>query len=320
MPMNKIYFVIVTYNAVDYIQRTLDSIVKFESDAGIIIVDNGSKDETLKLLSKYPHVHIVPQGNNLGFGKGNNIGISLALSKGADYVYLLNQDAFLLESVTEKLIEILKKHPEIGVISPFQYSPDGVHLETNFEKFMYQQSVLRMYIPELAKRTLSEYYPVDFVQAASWFIPASVLRKVGGFDPIFFHYGEDNHLLSRLKFHGYKVAVVPGLMVAHETNPLKLVQSKYDSYNINRLRALKLNKYTDINKETSLHIYLKDQFNELYRLIISILILQWSSVPGRLKHIAQMSFIWSDIQVSRSTVRNVSGCYLAYSSAVVEVN
>lgn len=310
MTMNKIYFVIVTYNAVDYIQRTLDSIVKLESDAGIIIVDNGSKDETLKLLSKYPHVHIVPQGNNLGFGKGNNIGISLALSKDADYVYLLNQDAFLLESVTEKLIEILKKHPEIGVISPFQYSPDGVHLETNFEKFMYQQSVLRMYIPELAKRKLSEYYPVDFVQAASWFIPASVLRKVGGFDPIFFHYGEDNHLLSRLKFHGYKVAVVPNLRVAHETNPVKMAPGKFDAYHLNRLRALKLNKYADINREAEFRTYLKDIAKELLFTVWGIMMLRWSITPGRFRYIAHLSVLWPGIIASRNTTQNIPGCYL----------
>jgi GT2 family glycosyltransferase len=308
--MNKIYFVIVTHNAVSYIKRTLDSIIKFEPNAGIIIVDNGSGDETLILLSAYPKVAILPQHKNLGFGKGNNVGISLALSKGAEYVYLLNQDAFLLEPVTEKLITILKNHPDIGVISPFQYSPDGVHMETNFEKFMYQQSVLRLYIPELARNQYSEYYSVDFVQAASWFMPASALRKVGGFDPIFFHYGEDNHLLSRLKFHGYQTAVVPELKVVHETNSAKMAPGKFDTYHLNRLRALKLNKYLDINREEEFPVFLKDLAKELLFTIGGILLLRWSITPWRIKHILQMAVIWRDVLTSRKITQKTPGCYL----------
>jgi GT2 family glycosyltransferase len=308
--MNKIYFIIVTYNASKYIKRTLDSISKFEPTSEIIIVDNGSKDETLVLLSAYPKVEILPQYKNLGFGKANNLGISLALRRGADYVYLLNHDAFLLEPVTEKLITILKNQPDIGIISPFQYGPNGVQLETNFEKFMYQQSVFRLYIPELAMKQFSEYYSVDFVQAASWFMPASALKKVGGFDPIFFHYGEDNHLLNRFKFHGYKTAVAPELKVSHETNPLKMAPCKFDTYHLNRLRALKLNKYVDINREEEFSVFLKDLAKELFFTIGGILMLRWYITPGRIKHILQMAVIWPDVLISRKTTQKTHGCYL----------
>lgn len=50
---------------------------------------------------------------------------------------------------------------------------------------------------------------IDFVNAALWLIPCRVLRRVGGFSSLFYHYGEDVDFVHRLHYHGYKVGYCP---------------------------------------------------------------------------------------------------------------
>jgi GT2 family glycosyltransferase len=307
----KVYFVIVTYNSSRYICKAVDSIHRCEPKAEIVVVDNASQDDTLVQLTRYPDISVLPQAQNLGFGKANNKGISFALQNGADFIYLLNHDAFLVEPITHTLINLLNAHPEIGVISPFQFHPDNIHLESNFARFMFQQGILNRYFGELRTEALSEYYLVDFVQAASWFIPAAVFRKLGGFDPIFFHYGEDNNFLQRLKYHHFKVAVVPQLSITHETNPIKSGYKKnYNSYHLNRLRSLKLSKYTDINLPSVHCEYLRDINREVIGILKNFLTLRWSYIPGRLKHLLFLGSVWPSIVTSREVAKMGQGCYL----------
>lgn len=307
----EVYFVIVTFNSSRYIGKVLDSINLYEPDAKIVIVDNASHDDTLREIKRYSDVSVLHQAQNLGFGKANNKGISFALRNGAEFIYLLNHDASLVEPITHTLINLLKKNPEIGIISPFQFQPDNIYLESSFSKFMFQQGILNRYFGELRTNSLSEYYIVDFVQAASWFIPATVFQKIGGFDPIFFHYGEDNNFLQRLKYHHLKAAVVPHLAIAHETNPVKSRYKKnYNSYHLNRLRSSKLSKYADINILSVRRLYLVDIRNEILSILKNLLTFRWHFMLGQLKHLVFMVTALSQIKTARSIARKGKGCYL----------
>src|SRR5690606_28048723 len=92
--MNIIYTVIVTYNGMKWIGDCLESLCQSSILSNVIIVDNNSEDNTVGYLKeKFPEAVILPQNQNLGFGKANNLGISYALENGADFVFLFNQDA-----------------------------------------------------------------------------------------------------------------------------------------------------------------------------------------------------------------------------------
>ncbi|MBZ9787851.1 glycosyltransferase [Psychroflexus sp. CAK57W] len=102
------YVIIVTYNAMSWIDRCLQS----TGDYPVVVVDNASTDQTVvHIQSNYPKATLLPQNKNLGFGQGNNVGISYALNQGAEHVFLLNQDAYLVVDVLEQFIisEDLKK-------------------------------------------------------------------------------------------------------------------------------------------------------------------------------------------------------------------
>ena len=179
------------------------------------MVDNNSSDNTLDFISeKYPNVHIIQQNKNLGFGQANNIGISYALNLGANYIFLLNQDAYLVNNCLEKLINALQKNMRFGILSPIHLNGDGTHLDHNFSNYVARNH--DFYSDHVLNKSLNSIYEVPFVNAAGWLISRKCLETVGGFDPMFFHYGEDDNYCHRVKYHGFKIGVVPNLYIKHD--------------------------------------------------------------------------------------------------------
>jgi GT2 family glycosyltransferase len=84
--MPKIYFIIVTYNAMKWAEKCFTSLRQSSVPVHCIVVDNGSTDGTQKYItSNFPEVELIQSEKNLGFGKANNIGIEKAYQKGADF-------------------------------------------------------------------------------------------------------------------------------------------------------------------------------------------------------------------------------------------
>ena len=102
---NCFFIIIVTYNAMPWLSKCLESTKPY----AIVVVDNNATDGTVSYIKEnYPLITILPQKENLGFGQANNIGMSYALKQGADYVFLLNQDAYL-ENDLFKLVSIINE-------------------------------------------------------------------------------------------------------------------------------------------------------------------------------------------------------------------
>ncbi len=203
--------IIVTYNGLKWIDRCLQSC----GDYPVIVVDNNSSDNTLDFISeKYPNVHIIQQNKNLGFGQANNIGISYALNLGANYIFLLNQDAYLVNNCLEKLINALQKNKQFGILSPIHLNGDGTHLDHNFSNYVAKNR--DFYSDHVLNKPLKNIYEIPFVNAAGWLISRKCLETVGGFDPIFFHYGEDDNYCHRVRYHKFRIGVIPKSYIEHD--------------------------------------------------------------------------------------------------------
>ena len=88
----KVFVIIVSYNGMKWIDKCLNSVL---NQGEVVVVDNNSCDGTVDYIRmNFSLVKILSQTTNYGFGTANNIGISYAMKKGADAVFLLNQDAF----------------------------------------------------------------------------------------------------------------------------------------------------------------------------------------------------------------------------------
>ena len=263
--------IIVTYNAKPWIERCLKSC----GDYPAVVVDNASADDTLSFIkNNFPEVTLLEQTKNLGFGQANNIGISYALSKGADYVFLLNQDAYLQPDTINKLIKTHKENKDYGVISPIHLNGKGSKLDKNFEYYLKQKNDLMSDL--LCAKLLKPIYNVPFVNAAAWLLPRKTLETVGGFDPLFFHYGEDDNYCQRVLYHDFKIGVALDTFIYHdrENRSIKVVTTtaeklalrerflKKELGNINESTNLDMNKIKQSNFILMFKLLLKLKFKK----------------------------------------------------------
>lgn len=226
----KLLVVIVTYNAMQWAERCFDNLRKSTIVPDVYVVDNGSTDGTQAYIQQnYPEVLFQQSKENLGFGRANNLGLQYALDNEYDYVYLLNQDAWVMPETFEKLIEISERNPCYGVLSPMQIQANGEHLDNYFAKNVigYAQHTEPLLIDDLFFGRKNEIYEVTYVMAAHWMISRRCLETVGGFSPTFPHYGEDDNYMGRVIYHNMKVGIVPHLSVVHDREGRKESKEKY---------------------------------------------------------------------------------------------
>jgi GT2 family glycosyltransferase len=237
-----IYVIIVTHNAMTWINKCLTSIFKSSIPVKVIIVDNASTDNTINEIKKnFSSFLLITLNKNSGFGKANNIGLEKAHSAGADFVFLLNQDTWIEPETIKSLVEIAQKNSEYGVISPIHLNGMGNGLDYGFSIYISALDCPNL-ISDVFTHNERELYEVSFVNAAAWLLPKKTLSKVGGFSPIFFHYGEDNDYLNRLKYHKLKIGITPNAKIYHD-RAKRISQVK----NFESILCTKLILSTDIN-------------------------------------------------------------------------
>lgn len=219
----KIAVVIVTFNGAIWIKKNLNSLLNSNYPIDIIIVDNASTDETINIVKQFKAIELIQNKSNLGFGKANNIGIDWAIKKGADAIFLLNQDTWIYENTISNLAEALFENPNLGIVSPIHYSADEITLDENFNTYFNRFKIVE---------DSESLRIVSFINAAAWLVSKECFSKTGYFDPIFNHYGEDRNYCDRVKYHGFNIAVVKNAAICHDrivrlnSNKIAL-QSKY---------------------------------------------------------------------------------------------
>ena len=206
--MAKILSIIVSYNFAPWIHKCLPSLLESSYPTDILVVDNNSGDNTTQIIKEtYPTVRLIESSENLGFGKANNIGLDIVLKEEYDYAFLVNQDAWLDRDCIANLMKV--NADNIGIISPIHYDGTETTLDHGFAVYTKQA------------RTEDSYRICSFVNAAFWFIPNPVIRKVGGFAPIFFHYGEDKDYANRINYYGLNIVLAEEAKAYHDRQQRK---------------------------------------------------------------------------------------------------
>ena len=213
-----VFAIVVAYNGMRWYDRCIGSLIQSEVQVQTIVVDNASKDGSAEYLAThFPSIHLIESKENLGFGKANNLAMRYALDHECDYVFLLNQDAWIEPNTIGRLIDIHHRHPEYGLLGPVQLNANKTKVIDDVIQFLINpDNVNKKLFSDILLGTIEEVYPVAEINAAAWLLPRKTLETVGGFDPIFLHYGEDWNYLSRVLYHGMKVGLTPQLQVVHD--------------------------------------------------------------------------------------------------------
>lgn len=256
-----IFIIIVTYKGRQWYDRCFTSLRQSTMPVQTIVVDNTPGEEDANYIREhFPEVMVLKPEQNLGFGKGNNLAMKYAREQNADYVFLLNQDTWLIDKdMFAKLVSISEKYPEYGILSPLHVKADektlGMMLEhqTNYTS--------SMMLNDLLKGEIADVYATNFVNAAAWLLPRKTLEVVGGFDPIYQHYEEDDDYLNRVRYHGLKIGVCPLTRLVHDhqamKNPFDEKKARY------RHEQLLLVDMMNINKENSIGLQIRYYFRKL---------------------------------------------------------
>ena len=209
---SKVAVVIVTHNAGVYIEKCLSSLEQSLHPVHTIVVDNTSSDNTCTISQQFPNVTLIPLGCNVGFGRANNVGIGKALREAVNYVFLLNQDALIFPETIKELVHFARIHHEFGILSPMHLQGNECALDRKFAMYFSSNPTV---LSDTFFGRLEPIYDVTYVNAAAWLVSRNCLEKVGGFDPLFFMYVEDEDYCARVLYHGFRIGIVPSVRAIH---------------------------------------------------------------------------------------------------------
>lgn len=247
--MTDISIIIVNWNVRDLLDACLASIMRADlPDAEIIVVDCASADDSLTMLrEKYPSVKVIALDENVGFTRGNNIGIQQAKGR---YLFLLNPDTEIISNAIFQLFDYMEKHPEVGIIGPHTLNTDGSHQSTR-RRFptpltaIFESTWLQPYAP---KSIIDSYYAtdipntaiaaVDWVQGSAMMVRREVYEQTGGFDEGFFMYSEELDWCKRARDTGWKVVYHGEAKITHHggKSSEQASASKHIYYHTSKLR------------------------------------------------------------------------------------
>ncbi|MGZ4292178.1 MAG: glycosyltransferase family 2 protein, partial [Gaiellaceae bacterium] len=221
MEQPDVTIVVVTYNALPWLEQCLDSV----RGRDIVVVDHGSTDGTLAFVREHhPGVRIVEQENK-GMGGGNNAGMRVATGR---YFFLLNSDAWVLDDGLARLLAYADAHPEAAIVGPRLRNTDGsLQRSVRGEPTLWRLATEYLFIRKLAPRSrlLNPLYVGGFdheseIEADWLYGPALLVRRdaadaVGLFDESFFMFSEEVDWLTRFRRAGWKILFFPGAEVVH---------------------------------------------------------------------------------------------------------
>ena|SRR5271157_1333892 len=212
-----ISLIILNWNGKECIDECLESVIKTEyKNIEIIVVDNGSTDDSLQRITKHPKVTLITLKENIGYAAGNNAGFRQA--KG-DFIATINNDVIVEPHWLKQPLEFLKKDPLIGIIACRQMKYD--FRDTIDCLYAYPVHSLLFYPMGNGKKFSQKklYSQPGFVIAAGG--AAAIYRKelldsLSGFDESYYSYHEESDLCMRAFLNGWKCVYAPEAIVYHK--------------------------------------------------------------------------------------------------------
>lgn len=226
----EVSIVVINYNTFDLTCRCLDSIYQHTTSLAfeIILVDNASTErDPSEFVERFPEILLIKSRENVGFAKGNNLGIEVA--KGT-YILLLNSDALLINNVALILMSFLAGHKHVAAATALLVYPDG-RVQHNCQRFpsvvykMFELLRLQKFMPKrLGGRILmGPFFDYKSVAFPDWIWGTCFMFRKGILDELpsgrladeFFMYGEDIEWCLQFKAAGYSVGFEPSARVIH---------------------------------------------------------------------------------------------------------
>jgi GT2 family glycosyltransferase len=217
--------IIVSFNARTDLERCLESLQPSPPRVSheIIVVDNASSDGSAGAARQWPDVKVIETGANLGFARATNIGVRA--STGTN-VLLLNSDTVMPAQALDRLLEELRRRPDVAVAGPRLVDADG-RAELSFGPMIGPLNDLRQrrlvrgqaqrnasasrLVEEMTRR---EQFP-DWVSGAFLLVRRADAEAVGLLDERYFMYAEDVDFCAAIRSRGRRILFTPEVTITH---------------------------------------------------------------------------------------------------------
>lgn len=229
--------IIINYRSPQMVIECVESVLKKTEGITyeIIIIDNGSGDNSETILKRQlgDSITLVEAGENLGFGKANNLGVDYA--KG-EYIFLLNPDTLLVNNAIKILHDYIKVNRKVGIVGGNLFSPDMKatpsycmefdDLNTERRKASWRAilggKIIQKVMGERNDKLFRNEFnysektkKVAYIFGADMMLSKKLFENVGGFDKEFFMYAEEQELSWRITKQGYDIVSVPQAQIIH---------------------------------------------------------------------------------------------------------
>lgn len=211
----------VNYNSAPDLERCARSLLRSRERPLLVVVDNASLEGGLEeAIAGYPEVRVIRSAENLGFGRGNNLGIRWVLRNTAcEFVFLLNNDATVEPDTIVKLEEAMDAHPEAGICAPriaLSEDPGRLWYGGAYVDWRKGAPAIPGYLGPADAALALTPRDVTFASGCAMMVRRSALERIGGFDPRLFMYQEDLELCLRTQRAGWSIRYVPEALVLHK--------------------------------------------------------------------------------------------------------
>lgn len=219
MTKNTTYVVIPNWNGADMIGACLESLARQSLKHEVVVVDNGSTDDSAMLIKKrFSKVTLLEFPDNAGFAGGVNRGIRYALEQGADYVALFNNDAVADRDWLKHLVAEAEVHQEAGIVASKILRDDKLLLDSTGDFF----TIWGLPFPRGRNQTDEGQFDKDVelfgASGGASLYRTELFRQIGLFDEDFFAYYEDVDISFRAQMAGWKVYYQPKAEVYHKVS------------------------------------------------------------------------------------------------------
>lgn len=226
-------FIILTWNSAHYLERCLSSIDLALERTGlayeILVLDNGSRDETPRLLSRLATEsggRLVPYYETVNTGTTRSRNRLLAAARGS-YVCVMDSDVELAAGVIDTLVPLLASDASLGIVVPRIHFPSGAW-QKSFDRFPTLADKINRFfrLREIEERqaaqigSLTPPFTIDYAISAFWLMRREILVSVGLLDERIFYAPEDVDFCLRTWKAGFRIMYVPSVSVVHHTQEI----------------------------------------------------------------------------------------------------
>lgn len=210
--------VVLNCNKRDDTLAALESLVRADCpNHRIIVLDVASTDGSAGFSGAYPSVPVIDIPTNLGYAGNNNVGIRAACELGADWIFVLNNDAIVAPDCLARLLEVALRDDGIGIAGPTVYhydEPDTIQSAGGTTGNDWSTRHLGQNEPDRGQFT--EPRAVDWVSGCGLLVRREVVDRVGALDERFFCYWEEIEWCLRARKAGWQVTHVPAAKMWHK--------------------------------------------------------------------------------------------------------